>query len=98
MGAVVTVAADGVEGVQEALRQPFDVILMDVQMPKKDGREATEELRAQGYQVPIIALTAQSTREEKEQCLAAGMNEYCSKLIGLEELSRVIDKWARPIA
>ena len=95
-GVAVSLAVDGDEGVQEALRQTYDLVLMDVQMPIKNGRDATAELRARGYQVPIIALTAQSTREEKVLCLAAGMNEYCTKPISLDELCRVITKWVRP--
>ena len=83
-GASVGLASDGVSGVRMALEQSYDVILMDVQMPNLNGREATAKLRAGGCTVPVIALSAFATKIEKEKCLAVGMNEYLTKPIGID--------------
>ena len=93
-GANVGLASDGVNGVRMALEQSYDVILMDVQMPNLNGREATAKLRASGCTVPVIALSAFATKIEKEKCLAVGMNEYLTKPIGIDELASVVAKHA----
>lgn len=94
-GADVGLAKDGLEGVKMALEQKYDVILMDVQMPDLNGREATAKLRASGYAGPIVALSAFATKEEKEKCIAAGMNEYLTKPISGDDLAKVVAKWGR---
>jgi CheY-like chemotaxis protein len=78
-GASVALASDGEEGVQKALAEDFDVVLMDVQMPRLDGYAATAKLRAQGYRKPIAALTAHAFPEEKNRCLAVGYTAHLSK-------------------
>jgi PAS domain S-box-containing protein len=78
-GASVALASDGEEGVQKALAEDFDVVLMDVQMPRLDGYAATARLRAQGYRKPIAALTAHAFPEEKNRCLAVGYSAHLSK-------------------
>lgn len=93
-GAKVDLATDGIEGVNMALKGTYDVIIMDVQMPNLDGRQATEQLRKAGYKLPIIALTADATKEEKNRCLASGMNDYCTKPISNIDLCKIISKWA----
>ncbi|MCX6110891.1 MAG: response regulator, partial [Proteobacteria bacterium] len=93
-GANVGLASDGVNGVRMALEQSYDVILMDVQMPNLNGREAKAKLRASGCMVPVIALSAFATIIEKEKCLAVGMNEYLTKPIGIDELAYVVAKHA----
>jgi len=82
-GAQVTLAATGVEAVAAAARERFDAILMDVQMPQMDGLEATRRIRAlpQGRDVPVIAMTAHALAGSREQCLAAGMNDFIGKPI-----------------
>ncbi len=76
-----TRAENGVEAVRLVLSAPtpFDVILMDIEMPIMDGCEATRVLREQGYDLPIMALTAHAMREEREKCLSAGCNEFANK-------------------
>lgn len=85
LGAEVAFAADGRDAVEQALAaqnsQPFDLILMDVQMPRMNGLDATRSLRAAGLQQPIIALTAATMRGERERCLDAGCNDHLSKPI-----------------
>jgi len=81
----VVVAANGKEAVTEFERGPFDVILMDVQMPEMDGFEATavirEKEKEKGGHIPIVAMTAHAMKGDRERCLEAGMDEYVSKPI-----------------
>lgn len=89
-GAKVTLAENGEEAVNLALKAPFDVILMDIQMVEMDGLEATKKLREAGYKRPIIALTAHTFREERDRCIEAGCDEHLSKPIHRAELIRMI--------
>jgi CheY-like chemotaxis protein/HPt (histidine-containing phosphotransfer) domain-containing protein len=94
-GAIVTLAADGVEAVEAFESEPFDVILMDVQMPELDGLEASRSIRsreAPGTHVPIIALTARAMAGDREACLAAGMDSYVPKPIRATELLDAINQ------
>jgi CheY-like chemotaxis protein len=89
----VEVATNGLEAVQKATESPYDLILMDCHMPEMDGYEATRTLRAQGVQTPIIALTANALEEDREKCLACGMNDYLSKPIQADMLRRTLAQW-----
>ena len=64
---------------------------MDVQMPEMDGLEATRQIRACGLNIQIIAVTAHALEGDREECLQAGMNEYLSKPIRMEELQKALD-------
>jgi len=75
----------------------FDIVLMDVQMPKMDGLKATETIRKMGKRVPIIALTAHALKGDRERCLASGMDAYVSKPIDWETLSTLIRRYT-PLA
>jgi len=96
----VTVAGDGREAVELAMSQPFDLILMDVQMPELDGLEASREIRrleAEGGlsttdrpRIPIVAMTAHALKGDRERCLAAGMDDYISKPIRIPELAATL--------
>lgn len=79
-------------------KQPVDLILMDCQMPEMDGFKATRELRAMGVTIPIIALTAYARDEEREQCLAAGMDDFLSKPFRQAEMRSILQKWLPPDA
>jgi CheY-like chemotaxis protein len=97
LGYRADVAANGLEVLQSLQRQPYDVVLMDVQMPEMDGLEATRRIRQDlgpEAQPRIIAMTANVMREDREACLAAGMEDYISKPIQVEELAAALVKWA----
>jgi PAS domain S-box-containing protein len=90
----VTEAANGEIAVALAETHPFDLILMDVQMPVMNGYEATAILRQElGLTVPIIALTANAINGEREKCLAVGMNDYLTKPFQESALIRIVQDW-----
>ncbi len=86
LGLTVTIVGDGEQAVQAAMSQPFDVILMDIQMPKMNGYEATQALRQQKIDLPIIALTANAMKGDSEKCLEAGCNGYMPKPVNKDLL------------
>jgi len=96
LGYRADIVANGLEAIAAAQRQHYDIILMDVQMPEMSGLEATRKLRElwpSGPQRPwIIAITANAMTEDREKCLAVGMDDYLSKPIKLEELKAVLGR------
>ncbi|WP_343855410.1 PAS domain-containing hybrid sensor histidine kinase/response regulator [Fulvivirga kasyanovii] len=89
----VKVASDGVEAMETLNKMTFDIILMDIQMPNMDGYEATQKIRANFKQsIPIIAMTAHALVGEKEKCQNAGMNDYITKPIRINDLINCIKK------
>jgi CheY-like chemotaxis protein len=97
-GHKVVIAANGSEAVEAIQRQPFDVILMDVQMPEMGGFEATSAIRAlereSGARVPIVAMTAHAMKGDRERCLAAGMDDYLTKPIDPRQLCLLVEQLA----
>ena len=94
-GMAADYAEDGVAAIELARRERYDIILMDVQMPKLNGTEATQAIRAlPGYgSTPIIATTANAFNEDRERCLAAGMDDHLPKPIDADELYEMLLKW-----
>lgn len=96
-GHSVTVAQDGNEAVALALRQTFDLILMDIQMPHMDGYEATsairESERQSGRHIRVVALTAHAMNADRERCRAAGMDDFISKPIHLADLLQKVEQF-----
>jgi two-component system sensor histidine kinase/response regulator len=94
-GHAVVVANNGRQAVELAARQTFDAILMDIQMPEMNGYEATAAIREReaetGEHIPIIAMTANAMKGDREKCLAAGMDDYISKPIRSEELYTIVE-------
>jgi two-component system, sensor histidine kinase and response regulator len=87
-------ARNGAEAVEKSATEPFDAILMDVQMPEMDGLEATRRIRQReqtaGHRTPIFALTAHAMTGDKERCLQAGMDGYLTKPIRLQDLAQTL--------
>jgi two-component system sensor histidine kinase/response regulator len=95
-GCAIVVANDGAEAVSASVRQRFDIVLMDIQMPEMDGYEAARRIRESEHggdsHVPIVAMTASAMQGDRERALAAGMDAYVPKPIDPEELYRVLVK------
>ncbi|MBO9667840.1 MAG: response regulator [Bdellovibrio sp.] len=89
-GAVCDFAGNGNEAIVKAMANPYDIILMDMQMPIMDGYTATRKLREQNYQRPIVALTAHAMKEDRERCLKVGCNDYLTKPVEAEQLYRTL--------
>ncbi len=89
-GLEVVIAADGKEAIEKALRESYDLILMDIQMPVMNGYKAARKLRQEGITTPIIALTAHAMPGDREECLNAGCDGYISKPFELKELRKVL--------
>ena len=98
MGHRADVVANGKEALAAFKLVPYDIILMDVQMPELDGLAAARkihELWPERKDRPwIVALTANAMQGDREACIAAGMDDYISKPINLEELVQTLEKWA----
>lgn len=99
-GAVVTVVGDGKAAASTVraahlgvLERPFDLVLMDLDLPGMDGLAATRDLRASGIDVPIVALTAQSAADDRVRALDAGCNDFASKPVGRTELLMLALRW-----
>ena len=98
LGCRVDVAANGLEAVELLAELAYDLVFMDCQMPEMDGFEATPRdppaRGVLGAHVPIIAMTANAMQGDREQCLAAGMDDYLSKPVSFEALAAAARKWA----
>ena len=91
-------AVNGEEALRALQKKPFDLVLMDVHMPVMDGLEATRRIRSVesgvlNHQVPVVAMTALAFSEDRQRCLAAGMDDYVSKPVDVQDLSRVLKRW-----
>jgi CheY-like chemotaxis protein len=95
-GYIIDLVGDGSEAVEAHRTEPYDMILMDCQMPTMDGFEATRRIRANSRRQPvIIAVTANALVGERERCLAAGMDDYLSKPFQAEQLVAIVAKWVK---
>jgi CheY-like chemotaxis protein len=95
MGYRADVASNGLEAIESVERQHYDVLLMDVQMPEMDGLEATRRIVARWPKKKrphIVAMTANAMQGDREMCLAAGMDDYVTKPIRVDELTRALSE------
>ncbi len=100
MGLHADAVADGAEAVKALEMLPYDLVLMDVQMPEMDGFEATRQIRSAdsavlNHAIPVIAMTAHAMLGDRERCLEAGMNDYVPKPVDPATLSEVLRKWLK---
>jgi signal transduction histidine kinase/ActR/RegA family two-component response regulator len=94
----VIVVSDGEAALRKLDEEQFAGVLMDCQMPVMDGYEATAALRAKGHTLPVIAMTANAVKGDREHCLAAGMDDYISKPIAQDVLKATLARWVLPAA
>lgn len=92
MGHSVDLAEDGAQAVNMAGSKQYDVILMDLQMPNMGGIEATKRLRSTGVKTPIVAITAAALEQDRKECLSAGMNDYITKPVKIENIMAALSK------
>lgn len=103
MGYTAELATNGLIAVQMMEKEPFDIVLMDVQMPVMDGFEATKKIRemensgATLQRSAIIAMTARALQGDREKCLASGMDDYLAKPVRSEALQEVMERWAATV-
>ncbi len=101
LGCDVTIVENGCEALDELAGQAFDLVLMDCMMPEMDGLEATAQFRRaepEGRRTPVIALTANAMRGDRERCLAAGMDDYLTKPLTRDSLEEALTRWLRKAA
>ena len=93
MGLQLTIVDNGKKCIEEAKECSFDIILMDIEMPEKNGFETTKEIRSRGINTPIIAVTSNTWREDKINSINSGMNDFLAKPFNKRKLSRMITYW-----
>ena len=96
LGCTVDVAGNGREAVEALRARPYDVVLMDCEMPVLNGYDATRQLRAgetDGARVPVIAMTASALKGDRERCLEAGMDDFLPKPVRLQDLRETVARW-----
>ena len=100
LGCYGDAVGNGLEAVKALKQIPYDLVLMDCQMPELDGFEATRVIRASGSahrNIPIVAMTANALDGDRDRCVAAGMNDYLCKPVKIEDLATMLERWA-PVA
>ena len=96
MGYAADAVGNGLEALETLRRIPYDLVLMDCQMPEMDGFQATRELRKRegdGRRTPVVAMTASALEGDRKKCLEAGMDDYLAKPIKFDQLQSIVQKW-----
>lgn len=91
----VDLVTDGVEGEERALAEPYDIVILDMRLPKRPGLEVLHNLRARGFQKPVLVLTAQDAVDAKVETLRAGADDYVTKPFAFEELLARVEVLSR---
>jgi DNA-binding response OmpR family regulator len=79
------------------MNKPYDLILMDIEMPEKNGLETTREIRKKGINIPIIAVTSNTWKEDEIRSLKSGMNDFLAKPFNAKTLAKKIEYWGNPL-
>jgi CheY-like chemotaxis protein len=103
LGVEVVCAYDGMEALESMHYRRFDLVLMDIQMPRMDGLDATREIRrreqnSSATPTPVVALTANASDNDRQRCLAAGMNDFLAKPVKTEQIAAVLSRYLHPAA
>lgn len=93
LGYKIDLALDGRKAVEMVKKKAYDIIFMDIEMPEKDGIDATVEVRGLGFQMPIVAMTATSSKIGKDNAITSGMNDYITKPVKSEIVLSVLCRW-----
>jgi CheY-like chemotaxis protein len=101
LGLTYDIANHGGESLQRLAERDYDLILMDMEMPQMDGPEATRKIRAMesennNKRIPIIAMTANAMQEDRDNCLASGMDDHLSKPVEMTRLNELLRQWLPP--
>lgn len=91
----VDLVTDGEEGEQRALEEPYDIVILDMRLPRRSGLEVLHNLRASGFQTPVLVLTAQDAVDAKVETLRAGADDYVTKPFAFEELLARVEVLSR---
>lgn len=86
LGILISEASNGIECLEMVAKEPFDLVLMDIQMPLMDGRQAMVKLKESNFRAPVVALTAHALKEERDKCMQIGFNDYLTKPIAKKVL------------
>lgn len=97
-GATVETVEDGALAVEAVRTGTYDLIFMDMRMPKMDGLEATRKIRGLGKTMPIVALTANAFDDDRNACFDSGMNDFMTKPVSAEELTEMVSTWVKNVA
>jgi len=101
LGHCVHLASNGLEAFEDFKSKDYDLIFMDIQMPEADGFQSTALIReyekrtSKTFKIPIIAMTANAMKTDKEQCIAVGMDDYISKPFTAEAIKAILRKYAK---
>ncbi|MFO8234506.1 MAG: response regulator [Bacteroidales bacterium] len=94
-GLHITIVENGNNCITEARNHAYDIILMDIEMPQKNGYETTRELREKGINVPVIAVTSNTWKEERIKSKQSGMNDFLPKPVNRKKLEKIIKYWSK---
>jgi signal transduction histidine kinase/CheY-like chemotaxis protein len=93
LGYKIDVAKNGLEASEKVKTKAYDIVFMDLVMPERDGIQATVDIRGQGYQMPIVAMTATASSKTKTKAISSGMNDYIVKPVKMESIRSILIKW-----